>query len=64
MSNDEMLPQFPPLPPEELEHALTFHNVVRVVVTQNGVYGQNKRGSWVEFKPLATLLSTESSQNG
>lgn len=32
---------------------MAFDNIVRVVVTQHGVYGRSKDGGWVRFVPLS-----------
>lgn len=46
---------FPPLPRDEIEDAIGFDNLERVVVTQNGVYGRSKGGGWVRLQPIAEI---------
>jgi hypothetical protein len=48
---------YPPLPPEELRNCHAYENLVRVVVTQHGVYGLAKDGGWIRLMPLAEIGS-------
>jgi hypothetical protein len=50
---------YPPISPEELVNAHGFNNIVRVVLTQNGVYGLTQQGQWIEFRPLKNGRSEE-----
>lgn len=58
MTNDNISAlTYPPLPPDELRDAHGFDNIVRVVVTQHGVYGRSKDAGWVRFVPLSETNS-------
>lgn len=47
--------RYPPLPEHELRDAHGFDNIERVVVTQHGVYGRRRDGTWAQFVPLAAI---------
>jgi hypothetical protein len=47
--------KYPPLPPDELKDARGYDNIVRVVVTRNGVYGLARDGGWIGLHPLKDI---------
>jgi hypothetical protein len=56
--------KYPPLSPDELKDAHGYNNIVRVVVTQNGIYGLSKDGGWIGFKPLSHTANTPQAGSG